>query len=175
MCQPSHYNGWLFSDNAYRLALKKISKKNPGPLLLKKCTFCLIVCWCALGHCHVCFIVAIFDHNWSKTIFLLCGLISKAKRLCFHLYACVSSNSFMDLDGGKSISRGVWRDGPKKVSISGPTPSNAPCHGLLHHPNPYVPSHINNRYINSYITWYNRDKTIVRPEKHIYSKLAMEL
>jgi hypothetical protein len=32
--------------------------------------------------------------------------------------------------------------GPKKVLISGPTPSNAPCYGLLPHPNPYVPPHI---------------------------------
>jgi hypothetical protein len=37
--------------------------------------------------------------------------------------------------------------GPKKVSISGPTPSNAPRYGLLlHPPNPYVLPHINNRY-----------------------------
>jgi hypothetical protein len=40
--------------------------------------------------------------------------------------------------------------GPKKVSISGPTPSKAPRYGLLPHANPYVPPHINNRYINSY-------------------------
>jgi hypothetical protein len=39
--------------------------------------------------------------------------------------------------------------GPKKVSISGPTPSNAPRYELLPHPNPYVPPHINNMYINS--------------------------
>jgi hypothetical protein len=37
--------------------------------------------------------------------------------------------------------------GPKKVPISRPTPSNAPRYGLLPHPNPYVPPHINNRYI----------------------------
>jgi hypothetical protein len=36
--------------------------------------------------------------------------------------------------------------GPKKVSISGPTPSNAPCYGLLPHTNPYFPPHINNKY-----------------------------
>ncbi len=40
--------------------------------------------------------------------------------------------------------------GPKKVSISGPTPSKGPRYGLLSHPNPYVPPHINDRYINSY-------------------------
>jgi hypothetical protein len=40
--------------------------------------------------------------------------------------------------------------GPKKVSISGLTPSNTPHYGLLPHPNPNVPPHINNRYINSY-------------------------
>jgi hypothetical protein len=34
--------------------------------------------------------------------------------------------------------------------ISGPTPSNAPRYGFLPHPNPYVPPHINNRYIKSY-------------------------
>jgi hypothetical protein len=70
----------------------------------------------------------------------------------------------------KSISRGVWRGGPwnldffgpkmelatqvaiwgpKKVSISGPTHANAPRYGLIPCPNPYVPPHINNRYINS--------------------------
>jgi hypothetical protein len=37
--------------------------------------------------------------------------------------------------------------GPKKVSISGPTPSNASRYGLLPNPNPYVLPHINNRYI----------------------------
>jgi hypothetical protein len=40
--------------------------------------------------------------------------------------------------------------GPKEVSISGPTPSDAPRYGLLPHPNPYVPPHVNKRYINSY-------------------------
>jgi hypothetical protein len=37
----------------------------------------------------------------------------------------------------------------KNVSISGPIPSKAPRYGLLPHPNPYVPPHINNWYINS--------------------------
>jgi hypothetical protein len=37
--------------------------------------------------------------------------------------------------------------GPKNVSISGPTSSNAPRYGLLPHPNPYVLPHINNRNI----------------------------
>ncbi len=39
--------------------------------------------------------------------------------------------------------------GPKKGKISGPTASNTPRYGLLPHPNPYAPPHINNRYINS--------------------------
>ncbi len=83
---------------------------------------------------------------------------------------------YMGLDvwiwmGEKSISRGVWRgwalksrlffaqmalatlvpiSGLKKVSILGLAPSNASRYGLLPHPYPYVPPHINNRYINSY-------------------------
>ncbi len=42
-------------------------------------------------------------------------------------------------------------DGPKKVKISVPTPSNAPHYGLLPHPNPYVQPHINNRYIGNFM------------------------
>jgi hypothetical protein len=40
--------------------------------------------------------------------------------------------------------------GPKKVSISGPTPSNGPRNGYCLHQIHYVPRHINNRDINSY-------------------------
>jgi hypothetical protein len=40
--------------------------------------------------------------------------------------------------------------GPKKVEISGPTPSNVPRNGFPH-PNPYVQSHINNRYIGNFM------------------------
>jgi hypothetical protein len=41
--------------------------------------------------------------------------------------------------------------GPKKVEISGPTPSNAPRNGFPSHPNPYVQPHINNRYIGNFM------------------------
>ncbi len=37
--------------------------------------------------------------------------------------------------------------GPKKVLISGPTPSNGTCNGYCPHQNHYVPRHVNNRYI----------------------------
>jgi hypothetical protein len=81
----------------------------------------------------------------------------------------------MDLDGGNPFLEGVGPEistffGPKwhyarshfraqksldfraqKVSISGPTTSNAPRYGLLPHPNPYVTPHINNRYINTVV------------------------
>ncbi len=70
----------------------------------------------------------------------------------------------MDLDGGNPFLgafEGVGPEiltliaisGPKKVLISEPTPSNAPRYGLLPHPNPYVPPHIKNRYINGYNTY----------------------
>jgi hypothetical protein len=39
---------------------------------------------------------------------------------------------------------------PKKVLISGPTPSHGPCNEYCPHQNHYVPRHINNMYINSY-------------------------
>ncbi len=76
---------------------------------------------------------------------------------------CLYGAGRMDLDGGKSFfsgrlrgralkSRLFWAkialaalvpiSGPKKVSISGPTPSNAPRSGLLPHPNPYVLPHL---------------------------------
>jgi hypothetical protein len=51
--------------------------------------------------------------------------------------------------GQMALATLVAISGPKKVSISGPTPSNAPRYGLLPQPNPYVPPHINNRYNNS--------------------------
>jgi hypothetical protein len=41
--------------------------------------------------------------------------------------------------------------GPKKVLISGPTPSNNPRYGYCPHQNHYIPRHINNRYINTYL------------------------
>ncbi len=41
--------------------------------------------------------------------------------------------------------------GPKKVSISGPTPYNSPRNGYYPPQNHYVPRHNNNRFINSYI------------------------
>jgi len=39
--------------------------------------------------------------------------------------------------------------GPKKSWFLGPTPSNGPGNRCCPHQNHYVPSHINNRYINS--------------------------
>ncbi len=86
----------------------------------------------------------------------------------------------MDLEGGKSISRafeGVGPEmltflgpngtryarshsGPKKVSISGPTPSNAPRYGLPPIRNPYVPPHINSSYINSYHTEHVAEQSV---------------
>jgi hypothetical protein len=41
--------------------------------------------------------------------------------------------------------------GPKKVLISGPTPSNDPRYGYCPHQNHYIPRHINNRYIDAYL------------------------
>jgi hypothetical protein len=41
--------------------------------------------------------------------------------------------------------------GPKKVLISGPTPSNSPCNLSCPHKNNYVLRHIHNRYISRYI------------------------
>ncbi len=60
----------------------------------------------------------------------------------------------------------VHISGPKKVSISGSTPSNAPRYVLLPHPNPYAPPHINNRYINSYNTFgcESRKKALPGPQ-----------
>ncbi len=80
---------------------------------------------------------------------------------------CLYGAGHMDLDGGNPFLgafEGVgpeiltfWAQmalatlipisGPRKVSISGPTLSNAPRYGLLPHPNPYVPPHIYNRCI----------------------------
>jgi hypothetical protein len=40
--------------------------------------------------------------------------------------------------------------GPKKSRLSGPTSFKRPSLWISPHPNPYVPPHINNRYINSY-------------------------
>jgi hypothetical protein len=43
--------------------------------------------------------------------------------------------------------------GPKKVSISGPTPYNGPRYGYCLPQKHYVPRHKNNRYINSYFVF----------------------
>ncbi len=59
--------------------------------------------------------------------------------------------------------------GPQKVLISGPTPSNTARYGLLPHPNPYVPPHINNRYIISYYGFLKAVQFVILGvlEKHV--------
>jgi hypothetical protein len=71
--------------------------------------------------------------------------------------------------------------GPKKVSISEPTPSKAPRYGLLPHPNQYIPPHINNRYININIVLqqynvsqrclFNVKKNKYWKDRHVAAKL----
>ncbi len=85
----------------------------------------------------------------------------------FPMYLLFYGTGRMNLDGGKSISWGVWRDGPWNRDFFGPWNGNerSECHlgpksqdfranpfkrpnkWISHHPNPYVPPpHINNRY-----------------------------
>jgi hypothetical protein len=59
-------------------------------------------------------------------------------------------STFLCPESEMALATLVAISGPKKVSISGPTPSNTPRYGLLPHPNPYVPPYIKNRYIKSY-------------------------
>jgi hypothetical protein len=65
--------------------------------------------------------------------------------------------------------------GPKKVLISGPTPSNAPRYGLLPHPNPYVPPHINNRYIGNFMDKRKETRDFRAHSEMAYNKRVRSL
>ncbi len=75
-------------------------------------------------------------------------------------YRSLSISKLFCKDGGGGGGKGVEgfvmnsqpTSGPKKVSISGPTPSNGPRYGFPPFQN--VPPHKNSRYINNYYVQY---------------------